>query len=75
MSPERAVENNKYQFSQIRPVPLCGYIPIPPVLHGHMTIAWWEDRSLLSMVCVGSILGVVNVFLCEKGSKDPDIPA
>ena len=35
----------------------------------HVAVAWWIDRLLLSMICVGSIPGVINFFLCEKGSK------
>lgn len=39
----------------------------------HVAVAWWIDRLLLSMICVGSIPGVINFFLCEKGSKVLDL--
>ena len=57
---------NFFMYAEwLEPIGLCivGYIALPTSLQGHATIAWWVDRSLLSMVGVGSISGMTRRFL------------
>ena len=75
MSPARTLENNKYEVGESRTSDpsFGGYIALSTGLQGHLTIAWWVGRLLLSMACVGSIASVINLFLCEKGSEALDL--